>query len=104
MLRFPPPCLPALLVAAALLAACSGGGDATPRATEVPAATPSPAAAPGQPVLRAYKVPAGSHPHDVAPAADGGVWYTAQASGKLGWLDPETGDVREIPLGPGSSP
>jgi virginiamycin B lyase len=49
-------------------------------------------------------VPAGSHPHDVAPAADGGVWYTAQAAGRLGWLDPATGEVREIPLGPGSAP
>ncbi len=54
--------------------------------------------------LVAYPVPAGSRPHDVAPAADGGVWYTAQGSGELGWLDPETGAVREIPLGPGSRP
>ena len=51
-----------------------------------------------------YPVPAGSQPHDVAPAADGGVWYTAQATGRLGWLDPATGEVREIPLGPGSAP
>jgi virginiamycin B lyase len=49
-------------------------------------------------------VPAGSHPHDVAPATDGGVWYTAQAIGKLGWLDPATGDVREVSLGAGSAP
>ena len=54
--------------------------------------------------LVAYPVPAGSRPHDVAPAVDGGVWYTAQGSGELGWLDPQTGDVREIPLGPGSRP
>jgi virginiamycin B lyase len=40
----------------------------------------------------------------VAPAADGGVWYTAQGSGELGWLDPETGEVRGIPLGAGSAP
>ena len=51
--------------------------------------------------LTTFPVPAGSHPHDVAPAADGGVWYTAQATGQLGWLDPERGEVREIPLGPG---
>jgi virginiamycin B lyase len=56
------------------------------------------------PELQAYKVPAGSRPHDVAPAADGGVWYTAQGSGKLGWLDPRSGEVREIPLGAGSAP
>ena len=49
-------------------------------------------------------MPAGSGPHDVAPAADGGIWYTAQRTGRLGWLDPATGEVREIPLGPGSAP
>ena len=54
--------------------------------------------------LAAYPVPAGSRPHDVAPAADGGVWYTAQGSGELGWLDPETGETRHIPLGAGSRP
>ncbi len=43
-------------------------------------------------------------PHDSAPAADGGVWYTAQGSGHLGWLDPDSGEVRSIPLGPGSAP
>src|SRR5690606_5083816 len=52
-----------------------------------------------------FPVPAGSHPHDVAPAAEGnGVWFTAQASGRLGLLDPETGEVEMIPLGRGSSP
>ncbi len=54
--------------------------------------------------LAAYRVPPGSRPHDVAPAADGGVWYTAQGSGELGWLDPETGDTRHTDLGPGSRP
>ena len=54
--------------------------------------------------LVAYPVPAGSRPHDVAPAADGGVWYTAQGSGELGWLDPATGDTRHIDLGEGSRP
>ncbi len=49
-------------------------------------------------------MPAGSRPHDVAPARDGGVWYTAQGSGELGWLNPRTGRVREVPLGPGSAP
>ena len=52
----------------------------------------------------AYPVPAGSRPHDVAPADDGGVWYTAQNSGDLGWLDPVTGDNVLIDLGPGSRP
>ncbi len=56
------------------------------------------------PPVREYSVPAGTHPHDVAPARDGGVWYTAQGSGELGWLDPETGETRQIPLGAGSAP
>lgn len=54
--------------------------------------------------LREYTVPPGSHPHDVAPARDGGIWYTAQASGELGWLDPRTGRTRHTPLGAGSAP
>jgi virginiamycin B lyase len=54
--------------------------------------------------MQVYKVPSGSRPHDVAPAADGGVWYTAQGSGELGWLDPRSGEVREIALGSGSAP
>ena len=49
-------------------------------------------------------MPPGTHPHDVAPATDGGVWYTAQASGKLGWLDPTTGEIRETELGSGARP
>jgi len=60
----------------------------------------------GTPVFEVatYPVPAGTHPHDVAPAADGGVWYTAQHRGALGWLDPETGEARETSLGLGSAP
>ena len=46
----------------------------------------------------------GSRPHDVAPAADGAVWYTAQGTGRLGRLDPATGGVTEIDLGAGSRP
>ena len=54
--------------------------------------------------LQEYPVPAGSHPHDVAPAPDGTVWYTAQATGELGRLDPTTGKTRHIQLGQGSRP
>jgi virginiamycin B lyase len=54
--------------------------------------------------LREYSVPAGARPHDVAPARDGGVWYTAQGSGQLGWLDPKSGETRQIALGAGSAP
>src|SRR5207245_630470 len=51
-----------------------------------------------------YPVPAGSHPHDVAPVPDGGVWYTAQRIGELGRLDPATGQIRRIKLGQESHP
>jgi virginiamycin B lyase len=54
--------------------------------------------------VREYPVPSGTHPHDVAPARDGGVWYTAQGSGELGWLNPKTGRSRLTPLGAGSAP
>ena len=54
--------------------------------------------------VKEYAVPAGSGPHDVAPARDGTVWYTAQAAGKLGRLDPATGKVTEVALGDGSAP
>ena len=42
--------------------------------------------------------------HDLAPAPDGGVWFTAQASGHLGWFDPKTGRTELVALGRGSSP
>jgi virginiamycin B lyase len=42
--------------------------------------------------------------HDLAPAPDGGVWFTAQRSGHLGWFDPKSGRSELIALGPGSSP
>ena len=53
-----------------------------------------------------YDVVRGAHPHDVAaaPAPGGPVYYTAQSTGKLGILDPKTGKVEEIELGPRSSP
>jgi virginiamycin B lyase len=51
-----------------------------------------------------WRVTPASHPHDVAPAADGSVWYTEQFAGYLGRLDPVTGRLTRIPLGPGSAP
>jgi len=54
--------------------------------------------------VRYYDLPSRSGPHDVAPAPDGTVWYTAQRTGRLGRLDPRTGKVDEIPLGRLSSP
>jgi virginiamycin B lyase len=107
----------ALPFLAVTFAACGDDDDAattpTPGATIAatavetvgPTVTESPTTPPlAEPQIEVFDVPAGSRPHDVAPALDGGVWYTAQATVILGWLDPETGEVRETPLGPGSSP
>ncbi|HEX5140775.1 MAG TPA: lyase [Dehalococcoidia bacterium] len=101
---------PFLALLSLVATACGDGGDVpsspTPAATQMVEATGVPAtpAAARQTGMQVYKVPSGSGPHDVAPAADGGVWYTAQGAGKLGWLDPATGNVTEIPLGSGSAP
>jgi virginiamycin B lyase len=51
-----------------------------------------------------YNVRRGAHPHDVAPAPDGSVWYTAQAQGAIGVLDPKTGKTIQLTLGPNSAP
>jgi virginiamycin B lyase len=59
---------------------------------------------PAEPALEHFPVPSGAGPHDVAPAPDGGVWYTAQRQAALGYLNPETGETRHIPLGAGSAP
>ncbi|RPJ41114.1 MAG: lyase [Chloroflexi bacterium] len=76
-----------------------GGPAETLAATEQPAALPAASLE-----IIEFAVPPGSHPHDVAPAPDGSVWYTAQGSGELGKLDPTTGETHHIPLGPGSAP
>jgi len=90
--------LPAVLAAATTQARSS---PAVPTAL-APAEESIPDA--GALTITEYPVPPGSHPHDVAPAPDGSVWYTAQASGELGRLDPATGDTQHIALGPGSAP
>jgi virginiamycin B lyase len=92
----------------ALLGACltavALAGCATPASvTPAPSAAP-PRTSPGGFELVEFKVPGGSHPHDVAPAADGGVWFTGQQSGTLGHLDLGGGAVRETRLGAGSAP
>src|SRR5215469_15635482 len=42
-------------------------------------------------VMQTFAVLAGAGAHDVYPAADGTVWFTAQSAGKLGRLDAGTG-------------
>ena len=54
--------------------------------------------------VQEFPVPAGSGPHDVAPATDGSIWYTAQQASRLGNLNPATGEIFEVPLGAGSAP
>jgi virginiamycin B lyase len=61
-------------------------------------------AASTQPRVSYFPVPQGAHPHDVAAAPDGTVWYTAQHQGALGILDPKTGKVEQVPLGKGAAP
>jgi len=81
-------CIPLLVMAIALL--CSLMPHATAASVEP----------------KYFDVPRGAHPHDVAaaPQPGGPVYYTAQTTGKLGILDPGTGKVEEIPLGPNSAP
>ena len=50
---------------------CRGGGGARARLKPAPAAR-----------CHIIDVPRGAHPHDVAPAPDGTVWYTAQSAGR----------------------
>ena len=61
-------------------------------------------AAPAAPVY--FDVARGAFPHDVAatPGSGGPVYYTAQNTGRLGILEPKTGKVDEVPLGPSSAP
>jgi len=63
-----------------------------------------PVAQQGQIAMFEFPVGRGQGPHDVAPAPDGGVWYTAQRTGELGYLDPNTGKYTMTKLGQGSSP
>src|SRR5215831_7455845 len=55
-------------------------------------------------VMQTFPVLAGAGAHDVYPAPDGAVWFTAQSAGKLGHLDPRTGRSDLIALGPGAAP
>ena len=54
--------------------------------------------------MRTFPVLAGAGAHDVYPAPDGAVWFTAQSASKLGQLDPRTGKSDLIALGPGAAP
>lgn len=72
----------------------------------LPIAVRAAPSAPALPRLQSWPLntPRRTGIHDVAPAPDGGVWFTAQASGHLGWFDPAAGRTALIPLGERSSP
>jgi virginiamycin B lyase len=73
-------------------------------APTVAGTTAAPTRAPQTLTVTEFKVGPGQGPHDVAPAADGGIWYTAQRTGELGWLDPQSGEFQMTKLGAGSAP
>ena len=56
--------------------------------------------------VQEYRVPEGHGIHDVWAdrAADGPVWFSAQASGHLGILDPKSGHIEFVALGVRSAP
>ncbi len=62
----------------------SGAQTASPRMQAWPLATPRPTGI-----------------HDLAPAPDGGVWFSAQRSGHLGWFEPRSGQTEVIAPGAG---
>jgi virginiamycin B lyase len=74
-----------IVVVAAAMSAAAGGAHA-------------------EKAIETFPVPAGAGAHDVWPAPNGTVWFTAQRAGKLGRLDPRTGKSDLIALGPGAAP
>jgi virginiamycin B lyase len=54
---------------------------------------------PVQVSIKQWPVPTpGSRPHDPRASKDGAIWYAGQMTGKLGRLDPDTGQIKEFPL------
>jgi virginiamycin B lyase len=51
-----------------------------------------------------FPIAAGIGLHDVAPAADGTIWFTCQGRGALGMLNPRDGSFKTIDLGKGAAP
>ncbi len=98
-----PPVVPRSPLPSAATPSAAPSESPSPTASATPSASPEPEAE-HELRMESFAVPAGSRPHDVAPATDGGVWYVAQQTGRLGWLDPQNGEVREIPLGAESQP
>src|SRR5258708_32156024 len=74
-------------------------------ATALGAALPVPAAT-SSARLQSWplKTPRRTGIHDVAPASDGGAWFTAQASGHLGYFNPAPGQTDLLALGSAAAP
>ena len=51
-----------------------------------------------------FPISAGIGLHDLTPAPDGSVWFTAQGKGLLGRLDPRDGSFKTVGLGQGAAP
>jgi len=49
-----------------------------------------------EPSIREYRVPAGSHPHDVAAAPDGSIYYASLAGNHVARIDTATGAATVI--------
>ncbi len=95
-------CALALAISLAACGSTEPNNQPTSAAETPPVQASSPA--PAELTVTEFAVPAATRPHDVAPAADGGVWFTAQGSGQLGHLDPASGEVELVDLGDGSAP
>lgn len=54
--------------------------------------------------IKYFPISPGIGLHDLAPAADGTVWFTAQGKGMLGRLDPKDGTFKTVSLGQGAAP
>jgi len=67
-------------------------------------AGPRPALSADGLTVQEYPVAERSTPHDAVPDRSGQVWYTGQANGTVGRLDPATGETTVVSLGPGSAP
>lgn len=95
-----------IVVVLVSLSSCTGdpgSGSGTPATPTVTSQSTQDTPAAG-PRLETFRLTDGAGPHDVAPAADGGVWFTAQHAGYLGHVDPDDGTVTQVPLGAGSRP
>src|SRR6516164_6912020 len=51
-----------------------------------------------------FPISSGIGLHDLTPAPDGAVWFTAQGKGMLGRLDPKVGAFKTVSLGQDAAP